>query len=164
MELIAQYIDDLRRGTVIPGGNLDTIPCIRCMAHAPAADIECYMVDRSTAVCVEDQITRTHLGRTDTSSCSRLGTRMMRQADAEVCHNRHRKSRTIRTIWSSWYRPIHTDSQGTESRSLRSAHAWRSRLKMLSGCQNHRYCYSCFQSLPCCSPPWSQAPGSPQPV
>ena len=57
MELIAQYIDDLRRGTVIPGGNLDTIPCIRCMAHAPAADIECYMVDRSTAVCVEDQIT-----------------------------------------------------------------------------------------------------------
>ena len=45
MELIAQYIDDLRRGTVIPGGNLDTIPCIRCMAHAPAADIECYMVD-----------------------------------------------------------------------------------------------------------------------
>ena len=98
MELIAQYIDDLRRGTVIPGGNLDTIPCIRRMAHAPAADIECYMVDRSTAVCVEDQITRTHLGRTDTSSCSRLGTRMMRQTDAEVCHNRHRKSRTIRTI------------------------------------------------------------------
>ena len=38
------------------------------------------------------------------------------------------------------------------------------RLKMLSGCQNHRYRCSCFQSLPCCSPPWSQAPGSPQPV
>ena len=61
-------------------------------------DRDTRMVDRSTAVCVEDQITRTHLGRTDTSSCSRLGTRMMRQADAEVCHNRHRKSRTIRTI------------------------------------------------------------------
>ena len=97
MELIAQYIDDLRRGTVIPGGNLDTIPCIRCTAHARRR-YRVLMVDRSTAVCVEDQITRRIWEELILLPAPAWGTRMMRQADAEVCHNRHRKSRTIRTI------------------------------------------------------------------
>ena len=105
MKLIAQYVDDLRRGTIIPGGNLDTGPCIRRMAHASAANIECYMIDCSAAVCIEDQIARTHLGGTDTSSCSRLRTRMMRQADTKMRHNRHRKSRTVRTVCQAWTAP-----------------------------------------------------------
>ena len=61
MELIAQYIDDLRRGTVIPGGNLDTALTAGCMDYLAVADVDGYMVYLAAAARIEYQIARTHV-------------------------------------------------------------------------------------------------------
>ena len=50
------------RTSVIPGGNLDSALCAGRMDNLPIADIHGNVVDRTAAVCIEDQIPWPHLG------------------------------------------------------------------------------------------------------
>ena len=54
------------------------------MYHLSVADVHRYVVDGSFAVAIEDQITRTHIAGFYSRTHLRLGTGIMRQADAEV--------------------------------------------------------------------------------
>ena len=56
------------------------------------------MIDLSTAVSVEYQITRTHLARLDPFSALCLGSGIMRKGDSEVLHDGHCKSGAVRSL------------------------------------------------------------------
>ena len=67
------------------------------MAHLTITDIERNMVD-SAAAGVEYKVTRTHLARGDRLSASRLRAGVVRQGYTEFRHDRHRKSRAVRSV------------------------------------------------------------------
>ena len=70
--LVSKYVDNLCRRAVIPVGDLDSAARVGCMDYLSIADIKSYMVDRSAAVSVEDQIARSLFRGRDRSSAACL--------------------------------------------------------------------------------------------
>ena len=70
--LISQHIYNAVRRSVIPGGNLDSASAAGRMDNLSVSNVHGHMVDCASAVCIENQIARPHLGRFDRSSLSGL--------------------------------------------------------------------------------------------
>ena len=61
--LISQHIYNAVRRSVIPGGNLDSASAAGRMDNLSVSNVHGHMVDCASAVCIENQIARPHLGR-----------------------------------------------------------------------------------------------------
>lgn len=95
--LIAQYVHDLSRASVIPGRYLDSCLGARSMAYLAVADVDSNVID-PTAAGIKYEITRTHLARGNGTPAVCLRCRTMRQGDPKLCHNRHRETGTVRAV------------------------------------------------------------------